>query len=364
MTATSSLSATTSAAPRSPARVRAWALSGLGVSLVGTMILAVGIGAVAIAPDQVVGILLDGIGFPIGVAFSDQQALVLTGIRLPRVLLGALVGAGLAVSGALMQGLFRNPLADPALVGVSSGAALGASTMIVFGSLLPGAVVGALGTWGIALAAFGGGLVVTVVVYQIASRGSHTSVATMLLAGIALNALCGAAMGMLVLLSDDNQLRDLTFWTLGSLGGASWQTVAVVAPMIGVVLAASPYLARSLNALLLGEAEARHLGVRVESVKRLTIGLAALAVGAATAVAGLIGFVGLVVPHLVRLALGPDHRMLLPASALSGALLLVAADVLARVVAAPAEVPIGILTALGGAPFFLALLRTRGGFTI
>jgi iron complex transport system permease protein len=159
-------------------------------------------------------------------------------------------------------------------------------------------------------------------------------------------------------------LRDLTFWTLGSLGGASWQTLAVVAPLVGIVLAASPYLARSLNALLLGEAEARHLGVRVERVKRLTIGLAALAVGAATAVAGLIGFVGLVVPHLVRLALGPDHRILLPASAVGGALLLVAADVLARVIAAPAEVPIGILTALGGAPFFLALLRTRGGFSL
>jgi iron complex transport system permease protein len=340
-------------------------LGGLAALLAGVMLVALGIGAVSIGPGQVVAILTARFGLDLGAAYEAQQALVLTEIRLPRVLLGALVGAGLSVSGALMQGLFRNPLADPGLVGVSGGAALGAAAMIVLGGAVPGFVASALGAFGIAAAAFMGGLVVTLVVYRIATRGTRTSVATMLLAGIALNALCGAGTGALVLLTDDGQLRDLTFWTLGSLGGATWGTIAVVAPFVGAVLLAAPRLARALNALLLGEAEARHLGVRTQRVKRQVIGLAALAVGATTAVSGLIGFVGLVVPHLVRLALGPDHRVLLPASALLGAALLVAADLLARVVIQPAEVPIGILTALGGAPFFLALLlrdRHRASF--
>ena len=331
-------------------------LSGLGVLLVAVMLLAVGIGAVSIAPGQVLTILAGRLGLDLPWVFDTRQEMVLTAIRLPRVLLGAVVGAGLSVSGVLMQGLFRNPLADPGLVGVSSGAALGAATMIVLGGAVPGFVASALGAFGVAMAAFVGGLVVTLIVYRIATRGARTSVATMLLAGIALNALCGAGTGVLVLFSDDGQLRNLTFWTLGSLGGATWRSLAVVVPFVGAVLLAAPRLARALNALLLGEAEARHLGIRTERVKQGVIGLAALAAGAATAVSGLIGFVGLVVPHLVRLMLGPDHRTLLPASALLGAVLLVAADLLARVVIQPAEVPIGILTALGGAPFFLALL--------
>ncbi|MEM9665376.1 MAG: iron ABC transporter permease [Bacteroidota bacterium] len=327
------------------------------------MLLAVGIGAVAISPGQVVSILAAQLGLDLPWAFKAQQELVLLGIRLPRVLLGVIVGAGLAISGALMQGLFRNPLADPGLIGVSSGAALGAALMIVLGAALPGFIASALGAFGIAVAAFVGGLLVTVIVYRISTRGRHTSVATMLLAGIALNALCGAGTGSLVLLTDDNQLRDLTFWTLGSLGGATWETLLVVGPFVLVAMAAAPRLARALNAMLLGEAEAHHLGINTQLVKRVVIALAALAVGAATAVSGLIGFVGLVVPHLVRLAIGPDHRTLLPASALLGATLLVAADLLSRVVIQPAEVPIGIITALGGAPFFLALLlqgRRRG----
>ncbi|MEM1041055.1 MAG: iron ABC transporter permease [Bacteroidota bacterium] len=329
-------------------------LGSLGLALAGAMLFSVGVGAVAIEPTQVIAILAASVGLETPWAYEAQQALVLTGIRLPRVLLGALVGAALSVSGALMQGLFRNPLADPSLIGVSSGAALGAATMIVLGGTLLGGVL--LGALGIAVAAFGGGLVVTVIVYRIATRGRRTSVATMLLAGIALNALCGAGTGALVLLSNDGQLRDLTFWTLGSLGGATWGTLAVVAPLAGIALAATPRLARALNALLLGESEARHLGINTERVKRTVIALSALAVGAVTAVSGLIGFVGLVVPHLIRLAFGPDHRLLLPASALLGATLLVATDLFARILIAPAEIPIGILTALGGAPFFLALL--------
>ncbi|MEM8600237.1 MAG: iron ABC transporter permease [Bacteroidota bacterium] len=347
------------------ARTRAGqALAVLAVALGVAMVLALGIGAVAISPGAVLAILaaqvgLDQVGAALSWDFTGQQALVLTGIRLPRVLLGVLVGAALAVSGALMQGLFRNPLADPGLIGVSSGAALGASTMIVLGGSVLSGVAAVLGFFGVAFGAFAGGLAVTVLVYRIATRGRRTDVATMLLAGIALNALCGAGTGALVLFSDEGQLRSLTFWTLGSLGGATWPTVLAVTPFVAVLLAAAPRLARALNALLLGESEARHLGVRVDLVKRLVIGLAALAVGAVTAVSGLIGFVGLVVPHLVRLMLGPDHRTLLPASALLGATLLVVTDTIARIVIEPAEVPIGILTALGGAPFFLALLLHR-----
>lgn len=347
------LAAPEARAERAARAPRSLVLGTLALALLGVMLLAVSIGAVAISPAQVVAILADALGVQLSAAYEAQQALVLTGIRLPRVLLGALVGAALAVSGALMQGLFRNPLADPGLIGVSSGAALGAAGMIVLGGVLPLAF---LGPFGIAFAAFCGGVVATLAVYRIATRGARTSVATMLLAGIAVNALCGAGTGALVLLSDDNQLRDLTFWTLGSLGGATWATLAVVGPVMALLLAFAPRLARALNALLLGEAEAQHLGIRTARVKRQAITLAALGVGASTAVSGLIGFVGLVVPHLARLALGPDHRTLLPTSALLGAVLLVGADLLARVVIQPAEVPIGILTALGGAPFFLMLL--------
>ena len=334
------------------------ALGGGAAALGAACVVSVGVGAVRVPPPAVLAALGGALGLDVGAATAQQEA-VLLAIRLPRVLLGVVVGAGLAVSGALMQGLFRNPLADPGLVGVSSGAALGAAAAIVLASGL-GVTALALGPALVAVAAFAGGLATVVVVYRIATRSGRTSVATMLLAGIAVNALCGAGVGVLVLFADDGQLRDLTFWTLGSLGGATWRTLAVVALPVGAVVLAAPLLARPLNALLLGEAEAGHLGVRTERVKALVVGGAALAVGAATAVAGLVGFVGLVAPHLVRLALGPDHRALLPASALVGALLLVLADLLARTALAPTEVPIGIVTALAGAPFFLwLLLRQR-----
>ena len=329
-------------------------LGGLGAALVAAGLASVGVGAVDLTPGEVVAALGRAVGLEAGPVTAQQEA-VLLAIRLPRVLLGAVVGAGLAVSGALMQGLFRNPLADPSLVGVSSGAALGAAAAIVLAAGL-GVSALALGPALVAVAAFAGGLATVLLVYRISTRGGRTSVATMLLAGIAVNALCGAGVGLLVLFADDGQLRELTFWSLGSLGGATWGALGIVAPLVGAVVVAAPRLARPLNALLLGEAEAGHLGVRTERVKTLVVGGAALAVGAGTAVAGVIGFVGLVAPHVVRLALGPDHRALLPASALSGALLLVGADLLARTALAPAEVPIGIVTALVGAPFFLWLL--------
>lgn len=330
-------------------------LGGFAVALGLGALASAATGAVSISPAQTLAVLAGALGLEDAAwaSVTDQQRAVLLSIRLPRVALGAVVGAGLAASGAVLQGLFRNALADPALVGVSSGSALGAAVAIVLG-------LGVLGPGAVAVAAFAGGLAMTAVVYQIGTHRGQTSVTTMLLAGIAVNALCGAGIGALILFADDGQLRDLTFWTLGSLGGATWATVGVTALSVAVALAATPWLARSLDAMLLGEAEAGHLGVRTQRVKGVAVTLAALAVAVATAAAGLIGFVGLVGPHVVRLLLGPGHRVLLPGAALAGAALVVGADLASRIVLAPQEVPIGIVTALVGAPFFLwLLLRER-----
>ena len=289
-----------------------------------------------------------------------QTELIISQIRLPRTLLGLMVGAVLALTGVAMQGLFRNPLADPGLIGVSSGAALGAAVVIV-GSSRWLTIPIALEPYVLSVAAFGGGLLVTALVYRLGRRGGQTQVATMLLAGVALSALSGAIIGLFTYLADDATLRALTFWNLGSLNGASY---ARLWPLLLVALGVACWLPRradALNALLLGESEARHLGFDVERIKRELILCTALGVGAAVAAAGLIGFVGLVVPHLMRLLVGPDHRLLLPASALAGGALLLLADLAARLVVAPAEMPIGIVTALIGAPFFIFLLiRSRG----
>lgn len=324
-------------------------------------VLSLGTGAVSIAPERVMQVLWTALSGENDPALAGER-LVIIGIRLPRTLLGLLVGATLAVSGALMQGLFRNPLADPGLAGVSSGAGLAAAITIVLGP----SIAVSLG-WGDApppfavlpIAAFCGSLLVTWLLYALSTRNGETRVATLLLAGVALAALTGAATGLLSFMSDDRQLRDLTFWSLGSIGGASFDKLFVVAPALLPVLIAVPFLARGLNAMSLGEAEAFHLGMPVQRIKRLTLLLVSIAVGAAVSVSGVIGFVGLVVPHLLRLLAGADHRLLLPASALLGGSLLVAADCLARVIVAPAELPIGILTAAIGAPFFLWLLLTR-----
>ncbi len=323
-------------------------------------LLSVAIGPVTIPPGEVLRIAAGGLGFPVG-ELQPQHVAVIETIRLPRTLLGLMVGAALGVAGAALQGLFRNPLADPGLIGVSAGSALAAVCVIVLGSHGLTFLTTALGAFTLPLAAFCGGLVTTLVVYRIAGRDGQTSVTTLLLAGIAINALCGAGTGLLTYLADDQQLRTLTFWSMGSLGGATWSQVGSVALLITLPMLALPLLARTLNALLLGEAEAGHLGISVQRMKRLIITLVALAVGAAVAVSGLIGFIGLVVPHLLRLALGPDHRILLPGAALLGGSLLLLADLLARTLVTPAELPIGILTALLGGPFFLALLMRQRG---
>lgn len=297
----------------------------------------------------------------LGGTVSERDRIIIYDIRLPRVLLGILIGAALAVSGAVMQGLFRNPLADPGLVGVSAGAGLGAITMIVLGGTVMGPFVALADIYALPLAAFIGGLVTTMLLYRIATRRGQTSVATMLLAGIALGAMAGAFSGVLVYLADDRQLRDLTFWGLGSLAGATWTKITAAGPIIVLSLAATPFMARALNGLALGEASAAHLGIPVQRFKNIAIVTVAAATGASVAVSGGIGFVGIVVPHLLRLLIGPDHRYLLPASALLGASLLLLADAVSRTIVAPAELPIGIVTAAVGAPFFLwILLRRRG----
>ncbi|MQT73406.1 iron chelate uptake ABC transporter family permease subunit [Pseudomonas helleri] len=295
------------------------------------------------------------IGVPINGDGLEQAELILGQIRLPRTLLGLAVGGVLALSGVAMQGLFRNPLADPGLVGVSSGASLGAAIAIVGGSAF-GGLPDAFGPYLLSICAFLGGLGVTALVYRLGRRNGQTSVAVMLLAGIALTALAGSTVGLFTYLADDATLRTLTFWNLGSLNGASY---ARLWPLLFVTVAVSLWLPRrasALNALLLGESEANHLGINVEGLKRELVFCTALGVGAAVAAAGMIGFVGLVVPHLVRLLAGPDHRVLLPASVLAGAALLLFADLIARLALAPAEMPIGIVTVFLGAPFFLYLL--------
>jgi len=338
-------------------RIAGWRRTGLLPVLILALAVAValgaGIGPVVVPPDAMLAILLRKAGIVISVPVSEQQEAIFWTIRLPRVALGVLAGAALAVSGALLQGVFRNPLADPGLIGVSSGAALGAVAVIVLGA-------SSVGLMTLPLAAFLTGTATTFFVYRLAQRHGRTDVATLLLVGLALNAMAGAATGLLTYLADDAQLRSIVFWTMGGLGGALWETVLVAAPWIGVSLALAPRLGRALNLFALGETEARHLGIEIEQVKRAAILLSALATGTAVALVGPIGFIGLIVPHIVRLIAGPDHRLLLPACALGGASLLVLADLLARTMAAPAEVPVGLITACAGGPFFLALiLRAR-----
>jgi iron complex transport system permease protein len=333
----------------------------LGAALVGTALICAGIGAVPLPIGRIVEILGGALaGNP--ALEGDRDAVVLLSVRLPRVALATLVGAALGISGAAMQGLFRNPLVEPGLLGVSSGAAFGAVAAIVLGASL-GGLPAALGPWLLPVAGFAAGLVTVLAATTIARSEGRSSVATLLLAGIALNALAGALTGLCMYLASDAQLRTITFWLLGSLGGASWTSAAALALFLAPALLLLPRFARALNALALGETEASHLGYDVERTRRGVVLLVALSVGAAVALTGVIGFVGLVVPHLVRLAFGADHRVLLPGSALLGAILLLAADALARTAVAPAELPIGILTAATGTPFFLALLvRQRGRF--
>ena len=287
---------------------------------------------------------------------NDQATVIVQQIRLPRALLAGLVGALLAISGAAMQGLFRNPLADPSLIGVTAGASLGASLMIAgVGAWTSGFAALTL----VSAGAFIGGILAVLLVYKLANSANGTSVATMLLAGIAITALAGAMSNVLELFSSNEVLRRISLWRMGGLDGADYQRVAVAFVICLATCALLPRYATALNALLLGESEARYLGIKVEQTKTVIVLLVAIAVGASVALAGTIAFVGLVVPHIVRLLIGPDHRYLLPASAIAGAVLLICSDIVARTVIVPTELPVGIVTACIGVPFFVSLLHRR-----
>ncbi len=312
--------------------------------------LSLGTGPLPLTLSQSLGALLPD------TSLAPHLQMVVQEIRLPRTLLCIAVGGILGLCGAVMQGLFRNPLADPGIIGVSGGAALGAALAIVLLAPLGGELQRQIGVGLLPMMAFLGGALTTTLVYLLGTRAEGTSVTVMLLAGVAITALCGAAIGLLTYLADDQMLRNLSLWQMGSLAAGKPADILLALATLAVLLLLFLRDAGPLNALLLGESEARHLGVAVQPLKRRLILLTAAGVGVAVAVSGLIGFIGLVVPHLVRLLAGPDHHRLLPLAALLGAALLLAADMLARTLLAPAELPVGIITALIGAPFFLWLL--------
>ncbi|EKA6054569.1 iron ABC transporter permease [Vibrio parahaemolyticus] len=292
---------------------------------------------------------------------APQIQLVINEIRLPRTILCMFIGAILAICGVVMQGLFRNPLAEPGIIGVSAGAALGGAFAIVVFAEFSQNHPQLMNLAALPLFAFLGGALTTVLVYWLGTNKFGTSVTIMLLAGVAISALSGAAIGFLNFSADDQMLRDLTLWSMGSLAGANWAGIGLSSVTLVVLLFWFHKKAMSLNALLLGESEARHLGVPVQKLKRQLILLSAVGVGVTVSICGAIGFIGLVIPHLGRMLAGPDHRTLLPISALLGALLLTCADMIARVLLAPAELPVGIVTALIGAPFFIYLLFQQRG---
>lgn len=335
-----------------------WLTLSLLILLLATVIVASGIGAMSIAPQQVIAILLNKFGIHLPVAYDEGMANVLLQIRLPRVVMAVLVGAGLAVSGASLQGLFRNPMADPALIGISWGASLCAVMVIVLLSSKPFLHIDTFipRYYLLNIMTFIGACVTSLIVFRLSKVGGKTSIITLLLAGLALSALCRALTDLITTVANDEQLRTATFWTMGSLGGASWTTVTSLVPFIAIPLLVLPVLGKALNAFALGEQEAGYLGINVRKLKLWVIILATLAVGASVAVSGIIGFVGLIVPHMLRSISGSDHRTLLPNCALLGAALLTLADVISRTLIAPAELPIGIVTAILGTPVFIALL--------
>ena len=333
-------------------------LIGLVLLLGITALLCAALGAYRIDPLQIPRLLWSG------AELSDaemQARAVLRDIRLPRVLLAILVGCGFGAAGSAMQALFRNPLADPGLIGVSSGAALGAALTIVLGATFWPAALAFSGMYAPMLAAFVGALAVATLVYKIAANHGRLALPLLLLAGIAINAVTGAAIGLLTYIASDNQLRTLTFWNLGSLAGAQWSLLTIAVPVVLISIAVLARHSAALNVMLLGEAEAQHLGVSVLAIKRTVLIASALCIGALVACTGTIGFIGLVAPHCIRLACGPDQRIVLPGAMLFGAILTLLADLVARTIVAPAEMPLGILTALLGGPFFLALLWRRRG---
>jgi len=317
--------------------------------VIALVLLNLALGAFDVDLLRIIGILFAKISINLGVEYTAREEAVVWVIRVPRMLMAALVGAGLGISGAALQGLFRNPLADPGLIGVSSGAAFAVALSVILGVSTQSLFVQPL-------AAFIGGLSLTFLIYAFAHRGGRAQMATMLLVGIAVNALLGSAISFILSFSDDEELRDIVFWLLGSLAGSLWDFVYTAGPLILIAIVVLIRQSGALNLLTLGNAEARHLGVPVQRTQLLIVTAAALATGAGVAVAGVVGFIGLIAPHMVRLVVGPDHRRLIPASALAGAILVLGADLAARTIVAPAEMPLGVLTAIIGTPIFLFLI--------
>ncbi|MFF5443444.1 FecCD family ABC transporter permease [Streptomyces sp. NPDC012888] len=323
--------------------------AGLVIALVLLALLSAGIGAYRIPTGDVLASAAHRLGLG-GAPLDRVGESVLWNVRLPRVVLALLVGASLGCAGALMQGVFGNPLAEPGVIGISAGAAVGAVAAIALGLTF-------LGNWTVAACAFAAGLGTVTVVYALSRSGGKTEVVTLILTGIAVNAFAGALIGLFVFFADSGQVNQITFWQLGSLAQATWPKVLAVLPCAAAGLLLAPLYSRRLDLLALGERPARHLGVEVERLRTALVLLVALLTAAAVAVAGVITFVGLLVPHLLRMANGPGHRFLVPGSALAGAVVLVAGDLAARTAAQPAELPLGVLTALLGSPFFFWLLR-------
>lgn len=314
------------------------------------------LGAVNIPVKDVVLIMAKKLGLFQNAIVSPQYEGVLNIVRLPRVALGILVGAALGISGTAIQGIFRNPLAESGLIGISAGASLMAVIIIVLEVSLFSGLSNLLGYYLLAFGAFAGAGIAAMLVYQISRTDGKSNVATMLLAGIAINALAGALTGLITYIADDQQLRNITFWMLGSLAGASWETVWSILPFILIPVLLLPRMGKALNAFSLGEAQASQLGLKVNVVKRNVVILATMAVGTSVAVSGIISFVGLLVPHTIRMVIGVDNKHVLPASALFGALMLTMADIICRTIIAPIELPIGVITALLGTPLFLYIL--------
>lgn len=331
-------------------------LLSLFIVLIGAIILASCMGALKISFHDFCQIMAYKIGFiePIDTLFQKEK--VLFYIRLPRVILGALVGATLAISGAVLQSLFRNPLAEASLLGVTSGASMFASLFIVLGASVFPLLAKAFSMYGLIVFAFVGALLSVVLVYRIAMHKGKAQIATLLLAGIAINALASSVTGFMSYLSTDDKLRNITFWLLGSLGGASWKLVFAILPFIAIPLIGFQFLSKGLNAFALGESQATHLGISVQKLKNFILFGVALGVGAGVAVSGAISFVGLVVPHILRMAFGADNKFIIPASAILGAALLTLADLSARTILSPTELPIGILTSFVGTPIFLYII--------
>ncbi len=324
---------------------------GLVCALFTLLIVSAASGQLQLPAGEVFGSLLNKLGLGGSpVTAHPQGESALWTIRFPRVLLAALVGAALAVGGAIMQGVFGNPLADPGVVGVSSGAAAAACTAMVFN-------ITVFGPWTTPLFAFVGGLVVTLLVYAMSRANGRTEVVTLVLTGVAINAVAGAFIAFLTFVGDQQAREQIIFWQLGSMNGTRWQYVAVVAPLVLVGLIGAILIARKLDLLALGERSARHLGVDVERLRITAIVIVATLTAAAVAFTGIIAFVGLVIPHIIRMMIGPSHRALIPLSALGGAVLLSGADLVARTAVLYADLPIGMLTSLVGGPFFFYLIR-------